>query len=54
MSLNGSHVYGASIDEYVQVDAIIVCPIDHNDHELEVVAAFLIDVGGPPLLFARS
>ncbi len=37
------------IDEYVQVDAI-VCPLDHADHELEAVAAFLVDVDGPPAL----
>jgi hypothetical protein len=35
----------ALIDKYVQVDAI-VCPLDHTDHEVEVVAAFLVDVDG--------
>jgi hypothetical protein len=37
----------ALIDEYVQVDAI-VCPLDYADHELEVVAAFIIDVDRSP------
>ncbi len=39
----------ASIDEYFQIDAI-VCPLDHTNHELEAVAAFLVDVDGPPAL----
>ncbi len=30
-------------EDYVQVDAL-VCPLDQADHELEVVAAFLIDI----------
>jgi hypothetical protein len=33
----------ASEDNYVQVDAF-VCPLDHANHELEFVVAFLIDL----------
>ncbi len=39
----------ALIDKYVQVNAI-VCPLDYANHELEVVAAFLIDVDGSSAL----
>jgi hypothetical protein len=42
----------ALIDKYVQVDAI-VCPLDYANLELEVVAAFLVDVDDL-LFFAHS
>jgi hypothetical protein len=43
-----------SIDKYVQFDAI-VCSHDYANHELEVVAAFVIDVDGfpAPCLFLK-